>query len=81
MNSSQNHLDEDRKFFHDIAGPLMILRVKLDIANKEMKSSPNAGISEKALASIQKSLDALTKLELLCSEHRAKIKSRLSENT
>jgi hypothetical protein len=71
-------VSDDRKFLHDLASPLTILKIVLkNLADLQAQSGPK--MDKKKMAQlIQKAAEAAQKIEQLHEDHRINLASRES---
>lgn len=70
--------EEDRKFLHDMASPITIMRLSLTRLQGLIKDNPAISTSSKELEYIQRTLSALQGIEDLHADFKSKISERES---
>jgi hypothetical protein len=68
--------DLERKFLHDIAGPICILRIQVGIIIDELEKEPTSEFNAKLKNRLEKLLKAAHKLEVLHGDHKIAISSK-----
>jgi hypothetical protein len=69
--------EEDRKFLHDIATPLTIMKMLSKGILSEIEGEKEPSSPEKQLARIQRVIDQIIVIENLHADQRARISARV----
>lgn len=72
----QEPVSEDRKFLHDLASPLSILKILIGKLSRSEEEQGALKFNERQKKMLDNMSKAITTLENLHSDHRAKIHER-----
>lgn len=63
----------ERKFLHDLAAPLSLIRIQTALILKELEKAANSESNEKLKTRLQKINKSIGKMEELHANHKSKI--------